>query len=100
MTRQPALENRITVAWPMPRLAPVSSKVRRGVLAVLGMGVLKVSMSRIKPRLAPWLVRCPAAKFDAVVQAERPVMPEFKTSRHDPPTAPARRSRHLADDVF
>jgi hypothetical protein len=30
MTRQPALENRITVAWPMPRLAPVRSSVRRG----------------------------------------------------------------------
>jgi hypothetical protein len=32
MTRQPALEKRITVAWPMPRLAPVRSSVRRGVL--------------------------------------------------------------------
>ncbi len=30
MTRQPALEKRLTVAWPMPRLAPVSSRVRRG----------------------------------------------------------------------
>jgi hypothetical protein len=30
MTRQPAAENRFTVAWPMPRLAPVSSSVRRG----------------------------------------------------------------------
>jgi len=37
MTRQPALENRITVAWPMPRLAPVRSSVRRGRLEV-GMG--------------------------------------------------------------
>jgi hypothetical protein len=34
MTRQPALENRITVAWPMPRLAPVRSSVRRGLLLV------------------------------------------------------------------
>src|SRR5690242_12681556 len=32
MTRQPALEKRITVAWPMPRLAPVRSSVRRGAL--------------------------------------------------------------------
>jgi hypothetical protein len=32
MTRQPALENRITVACPMPRLAPVRSSVRRGAL--------------------------------------------------------------------
>ena len=33
-TRQPALEKRITVAWPMPRLAPVRSSVRRGRLEV------------------------------------------------------------------
>src|SRR5260370_24825021 len=32
MTRQPAEEKRITVACPMPRLAPVRSSVRRGVL--------------------------------------------------------------------
>jgi hypothetical protein len=30
MTRQPAAEKRFTVAWPMPRLAPVSSSARRG----------------------------------------------------------------------
>ena len=29
MTRQPAAEKRFTVAWPMPRLAPVSSMTRR-----------------------------------------------------------------------
>jgi hypothetical protein len=34
MTRQPAAEKRFTVAWPMPRLAPVSSSVRRGWLVV------------------------------------------------------------------
>ena len=28
MTRQPAEENRFTVAWPMPRDAPVSSMIR------------------------------------------------------------------------
>ena len=32
MTRQPAAEKRFTVACPMPRLAPVSSSVRRGWL--------------------------------------------------------------------
>jgi hypothetical protein len=32
MTRQPAAEKRFTVAWPMPRLAPVSSSVRGGWL--------------------------------------------------------------------
>jgi hypothetical protein len=41
MTRQPAEEKRITVAWPMPRLAPVRSSVRRGVLAEFGMEVLQ-----------------------------------------------------------
>jgi hypothetical protein len=30
MTRQPAAENRLTVAWPIPRLAPVSKSARRG----------------------------------------------------------------------
>jgi hypothetical protein len=30
MTRQPAEEKRIAVAWPMPRLAQVRSSVRRG----------------------------------------------------------------------
>src|SRR4051794_8501568 len=29
MTRQPAAEKRLTVAWPMPRLAPVRSMIRR-----------------------------------------------------------------------
>jgi hypothetical protein len=33
MTRQPAAEKRFTVAWPMPRLAPVSRSVRRGWFA-------------------------------------------------------------------
>jgi hypothetical protein len=30
MTRQPAAEKRLTVAWPIPREAPVSSSTRRG----------------------------------------------------------------------
>jgi hypothetical protein len=34
MTRQPAAEKRFTVACPMPRLAPVSRRVRRGWLLV------------------------------------------------------------------
>src|SRR5215210_7190026 len=32
ITRQPAAENRFTVACPIPRLAPVRSMIRRGVL--------------------------------------------------------------------
>src|SRR5437879_3028163 len=54
---------------------------------------------RIKPRLKPWLIRRRAAEFDAVVQAERAVMPEFELQRCDAPAAPARRARHFADDV-
>ena len=34
ITRQPAAEKRFTVACPMPRLAPVSSRVRRGWLVL------------------------------------------------------------------
>jgi hypothetical protein len=37
MTRQPAAEKRLTVAWPMPRLAPVSRSVRRVLCGVVGM---------------------------------------------------------------
>jgi hypothetical protein len=32
----PAAENRFTVAWPMPRLAPVSSSARRGLFVAVG----------------------------------------------------------------
>ena len=45
MTRQPAEENRIAVAWPMPRLAPVKSSVRRGALDEEGIRVLSFSAS-------------------------------------------------------
>jgi hypothetical protein len=42
MTRQPAAEKRLTVAWPIPRLAPVRSNVRRGwFVCGLGMPFLK-----------------------------------------------------------
>src|SRR5438105_15433518 len=140
MTRQPALEKRITVAWPMPRLAPVRSSVRRGVLAefgingslvlchaglVPGIHVFKLVASNdvdgrgiqyngalralarpgrltlwIKPGLGPWLARRRAAKFEAVVQAKRPVVPEFELCGHDPPAAPSLRARHFHDDVL
>jgi hypothetical protein len=42
ITRQPAAEKRLTVAWPIPRLAPVRSNVRRGwFVCGLGMPFLK-----------------------------------------------------------
>ena len=121
MTRQPAEEKRITVAWPMPRLAPVRSSVRRGVLAEVTIngfshspswpGLSRPSTScfvaipkedvdarhkaghddflGIQPHFAPGLVSPLAAEFDAVVQAERAVVPELETLRRDAPAAPA-----------
>jgi hypothetical protein len=44
MTRQPAREKRFTVAWPMPRLAPVSTMVFLGVSVIL-IGPLSLILS-------------------------------------------------------
>ena len=44
MTRQPAEAKRLTVAWPMPREAPVRISVLRSALGVLDMGA-RPSMS-------------------------------------------------------
>src|SRR5258708_21410198 len=60
MTRQPALENRITVAWPMPRLAPVSSSVRRGVLAEVGIEILQAF--GFTDKAASWSMGGPAPR--------------------------------------
>src|SRR5713101_2278078 len=101
MTRQPALENRIAVACPMPRLAPVRSSVRRGALVEVGIELFQVSISGIEPDLGPALCRCRciAAEFDAVVQAERTVVPELEAGRRDAPAAPPGRTRHFADHM-
>src|SRR4051794_20811875 len=82
----------------MPRLAPVSSSVRRGWL-VLELDI-RTAPSRIHPRLAPRSAERVAAEFDAVVQTERPVMPELDGDRHDAIAGPVRRARHGADRVF
>src|SRR5689334_25348021 len=55
---------------------------------------------RIHPHLLPRAVRYVAAEFDAVVQAERAVVPELDAQRRDAPAAPARRARHLAKEVL
>src|SRR5436189_1906648 len=55
---------------------------------------------RIEPHLAPGLAGGVATEFDAVVQAERAVVPELEAQRIDPPATPASRPRHLADHVF
>ena len=79
MTRQPAEEKRITVAWPMPRLAPVRSSVRRGALLDGCMDYFQAS--GIQPHFSPGLDfpldRRVAAEFDTVVQTEWAVVPEL-----------------------
>src|SRR4029077_4117244 len=96
ITRQPAAENRFTVACPMPRLAPVSSKARRGWL-VLEFGI---RFSWVHAHFGPRLAQGRAAEFDAVVQAERAVVPELHRDRHDAVAGPVRRARHGAHGVF
>src|SRR2546430_6927970 len=54
----------------------------------------------MEPPLRPRTVRRIAAEFDAVVQAERAVGPEFETLWLDAPAAPPLRARHFADHVF
>src|ERR1700738_3096847 len=60
----------------------------------------RLSVSRIKPRFGPGLIRRLAAEFNAIVQSKGPIVPEFETYWCDPPPAPPRRPRHLADEVI
>src|SRR3954452_979327 len=53
ITRQPALEKRITVAWPIPRLAPVRSSVRRGPLLV-AFGIAVLQTFKFTDKVASW----------------------------------------------
>src|SRR6478752_7385350 len=92
MTRQPAAEKRFTVAWPMPRLAPVNRSVRRGWLDEFG-----IRLSRIHAHFGPRLAQRRAPELDAIVQTEGPVVPELDRHRHDAVAGPVRRARHCAD---
>src|SRR5258708_11718695 len=65
-----------------------------------GMGPAMTPPLWITPRLGRWLIRPRAAEFDAVVQAERAVVPELELGRRTAPAAPARRARYFADDVL
>src|SRR6185503_10830316 len=96
ITRQPAAEKRFTVACPMPRLAPVSSRVRRGWLMV----EFGISFSRIHSHFGPRLAQACAPEFDAVVQTERAVVPELDRNRHDAIAGPVRRARHRAKCIL
>src|SRR6267154_5010029 len=61
---------------------------------------MTVQVSRIEPDFGPALCRGVATEFDAVVQAERPVVPELEALWRDAPAAPPGRPRHLADHVL
>ena len=109
MTRQPAAEKRFTVAWPMPRLAPVSSMVAGGVAGVV-MGHPMVARTLpgrtavygrwraarrgwLTGRAAPSAIPDRAMEDDAVMQAERPVLPELDRDRRDAEAASSRAGR-------
>src|SRR5271157_5650648 len=81
MTRQPAAEKRFTVACPMPRLAPVSRRVRRCWLECdVGMRVdsQRINLSsRIEARLAPRRAQRGTAELNPIMQTKRPVLPEL-----------------------
>ena len=91
-----AEEKRIAVAWPMPRLAPVRSSVRRGWL-VCGSAMRQGLW--IEPGLHPGVVRRTAPVLDPVVQPERPILPEFDCRRDETEARPMLRPRHRSQRV-
>ena len=67
ITRHPAEAKRLTVAWPMPRLAPVSSSVLRSGIATASFAefpTLAVGNARSRGR-GPAIDRLPAARAAA-----------------------------------
>src|SRR5947207_10232940 len=56
--------------------------------------------SWVHPHLAPRLTERGAAEFDAIMQAERPVVPELHRDRHDTVAGPVRRARHGTERIF
>src|SRR5581483_2192333 len=81
----------------MPRLAPVSSRVRRGWLLV---AMAVIVNSWIEPRLGPRRRQVGPRERDAVVQPVQPFLPELDLDRHYPIARPERRPRHRADGEF
>src|SRR5215471_8573714 len=124
MTRHPAAAKRFTVAWPMPRLAPVRSSVRRGWFeaGAFGMALTWQSLQQfcrhyigvcvtilagfpgdnystlwIEPRFRPRGPDIRPAKLNAVMQPERPLVPEFDHNGHQSIANPEWRARHRPD---
>src|SRR5262249_53551395 len=115
MTRHPAAAKRLTVAWPIPRLAPVRSSVRRGWFEAGGVGMaltlwallgffrhyigarIPVLVLRIKARFRPRGPDIRPAKLNAVMQPERPLVPEFDHAGRQSVADPEWRARHRPD---
>ena len=79
-----------------------SDEARAALMAFMiaqeGLSSREPRLLRIKPRLVPAAV-CVAAEHDAVVQPERPVVPELDRLRHDAEARPVLRPRDLADRI-
>src|SRR4051794_39363448 len=56
--------------------------------------------SRIKARLTPWLTRCVAAELNAIMQTERPILPELHDQRHEPVAGPIRGAGNSTEREF
>src|SRR6478752_937968 len=99
--RQPAMANCITVAWPMPRLAPVSSMTGRLPASVFGKSNVGIAIEleslRVEARLGPRLAGRVATEDDAIVQAEGAVAPELDIDRGDAKATPIGWARNLAE---
>ena len=78
MTRQPAEAKRFTVAWPMPREAPVRIRVLRSALGVMDIGV---NISTPQARCASGLPPAPVSCRRHVSDMTRPRTPSFLSSK-------------------
>src|SRR5215208_4177680 len=79
--------------WTKARINKKCDKLKRP-------GRFSEPISRIEPRLDPWRAQVIAPEMDAVMQPERPVMPELHDERNDTVAAPIRGAGHGADDIF
>src|SRR5665213_437872 len=59
-----------------------------------------IALSWIQPRFRPRAAGRVALEHDAIMQPERPVVPELDLRRHDAIARPVWRSRHGANGVF